>query len=107
MRTTAPDFARFLTALMAGEVVSSELLAEVFSDDASPVTVGGFFTPDFLCYPGQPFYGFTFGDVSGYSIELIVDPDSGDIAMVLTNNLTIGPLPVVDAIVDAWEAEAG
>jgi len=105
IRSTAPDMVRFLEALMAGEVVSSRLVAEVFSDAVGPITLGGFFLPEELGFPGRPLLGTAFGDVAGYSNALIMDPVTGDIAVVLTNNATVDPRPVVAAIVDSWDAE--
>lgn len=104
VRTTAPDLARFVTALVDGEVVSPALVAEVFTEGDDILTLGGFFQPRQMRL-GEPYFGWWQGDLSGYSFELIVDPDSGDTAIVLVNNIYVDTLPVVQKIVESWDAE--
>ncbi len=106
-RTTAPDLARFLQALLAGEVVSNELLSEVFSDEVGPITLGAFFLPDAMGYPGRRVFGTRGGDYSGYSFDIVVDPETGDIAVVLANNADIDTHPVAASIVESWSTEGG
>ena len=106
-RTTAPDLARFLQALLAGEVVSDELVAEIFSEDGGPITLGAFFLPADMGFPGTRYFGSVGGDVSGYQFDLLVDADTGDIAIMLTNDIDINPIPIVDSIVESWGAEGG
>jgi D-alanyl-D-alanine carboxypeptidase len=106
-RTTGPDLVRFIQGLLGGEIVSSDLVAEVFSDQAGPITLGAFFLPDMMDYPGKRFFGTVGGDFTGYSFEIVVDPESGDIAIVLTNDGYIDPHPVAVSIVDSWEAASG
>ena len=104
-RTTAPDLARFLQAYLVGGVVSSDLAAEVFSDEVGPLTLGAFFLPADMDYPGRQVFGTFGGDYSGYSYEVVVDPGTGDIAIVLANNAEIDAHPVAAAIVKAWGAD--
>jgi D-alanyl-D-alanine carboxypeptidase len=106
-RTTAPDLARFLQALLAGEVVSNELLSEVFSDEVGPITLGAFFLPDDMAYPGRRVFGTRGSDYSGYSYDIVVDPETGDIAVVLANNADIDTHPVAASIVESWSTKDG
>lgn len=104
VRTTAPDIARFMRALAQGDIVSSELVMEVFSDDGASFTLGGIFPPSSRLTSDRSLYGWWGGEVAGYAFDLIVDPDTGDVAVLLVNNIYVETLPAMQAIIDSWDA---
>jgi D-alanyl-D-alanine carboxypeptidase len=101
------DLARFLQALAGGRLLSPELTAVVFDEEAQLYGMGfdthevALGDPDDL---GTRYYSMVGSLISGYSGALTVAPESGDIVVVLTSNDALPAFEFVEGIVNDWAA---
>jgi D-alanyl-D-alanine carboxypeptidase len=80
--STTGDLARFLTGLFAGELISEESL-----DQMTDVADDGYGLGLFAARlgPDSPGYAHN-GVIPGYTSTMAIDPVSGDVLVILTNN---------------------
>lgn len=94
--TSAVDTARFLQALMAGEIIGQELLEIVFDETALPSSMG-FDAHEYALGNalgdagaverlGTRYYLSAGGLIAGYTGSLAVSPETGDLVVILTSN---------------------
>lgn len=92
--STTDDLRRFLVALFEGDLVSEESLAEVIAKSVDGYGYGlglGQLAPGGPAWlrptpDGQlPAYGHN-GDIFGYTAMMLIEPDTGNIVIALTNN---------------------
>jgi D-alanyl-D-alanine carboxypeptidase len=80
--STADDLARFLEALSAGRLTSTASLEEMLDTDATGYGLG---ISAVSFSPTQPGYGHG-GSIPGFSSTMAIDPATGDLLVILTNN---------------------
>ena len=104
-RTTAPDLARFLQAYLVG-VVSSDLAAEVFSDEVGPLTLGASSSPPTWTTPAGRSSARSAVIIPATAIEVVVDPRTrGTSPSCSPTTPRSIHHPVAAAIVKAWGAD--
>ena len=107
--SSAIDTTRFLQALIGGEVISEELMAVVFDEEAEFSTMG-FDTQEegmgFLGDLGTRYYLSAGNLISGYSGSLAVSPETGDIVVILASNSRLPAWEFVHQTVSEWAPEA-
>lgn len=96
--STTGDLARFLTGLFHGELISEELLAEM-TDVADDGYGLGLFAA--RLGPDRPGYAHS-GSIPGYTSTMAIDPVSGDVLVILTNNDTLVADLLAPRILMAW-----
>ncbi len=96
--STTRDLARFLTGLFDGELISAERLDEM-TDVADDGYGLGLFSarlgPDSRAYAHN-------GSIPGYSSTMAIDPVSGDVLVILTNNDALIADQLAPLIVANW-----
>lgn len=85
--STAPELATFLRALLGGRLLSPELLQAMTTGPSGQALEGFGYGLGILAQPhaGGPWLGHNGGN-AGFLSNAIIDPDSGDVLIALTNN---------------------
>ena len=83
--SSTADLATFLSALFDGRLISADALAQMTATEPDGYGLGLFAVS---LNPGSPGYGHN-GAIPGFSSTMAIDPASGDILVILTNNDTL------------------
>ena len=106
--SSAPDVAAILQALAHGRLLSEELMALVFDEEAIFFGVG-FDTHEIVFGDlgdlGRLYFPVFSGIASGYASTMAIEPVSGDLVVVLTNSADLDATELVRDIVSDWAAE--
>ena len=102
--STPEDLAKFLTALYDGQLISEAALEQML--DVGPEGYGlGIGTMPPGSEPGG-YYGHG-GAIDGYLSFMAGDPETGDIVIVLSNDMTVDPEWAASEIIDGLADTAG
>ena len=96
--STTGDLARFLTGLFGGELISAERLEEM-TDVADDGYGFGIFAA--RLGPDSPGYAHN-GAIPGYTSTMAIDPATGDVIVILTNNDALVADVLAPRILTAW-----
>ncbi len=107
--TTVGDVAVFLSALMEGRILSSEAIATMFDEDVARSGYGFERHEEYLGDLGElgERYFVTGGGVpSGFSVAAAVAPSTGDLVVVLANNIDLDSIDFLRDTLSGWAAES-
>lgn len=97
--STAPDLATFLAAVTDGRLVSATSLAEMTKDIVSEGHGLGLFPSGLPTEAGVS----NAGAIPGFLSYMAIDPDAGDLLVILVNEDGRDPQPLAEQIFATWE----
>lgn len=96
--STVGELQTFLEGLFGGELLSAAALAEMTTTDPDDYGLG----IGLLALPsGTELYGHD-GDIPGYLSLMAIEPVSGDVLVVLTNNSALQPFDLAEQVLADW-----